>query len=257
METRLPVGYSNTDIIRGCGDARISGRAYLESSPEPLGLPLESYIIDPPIPYAMQSAPGVQFQEDPHTGVWHIFDHVGVEHYPYPSDVLEEGRLYGFSRRFPRDTALLNIWKLSRDSRLVLVHPRAIVRNAAEIQPFLPDEKLKQHCALYLTTGSESHFENPDESCSRFWSAVAPANQAGLNARGEFVPERVLTVSTSYTVHPLGLACPEPVFASGVIARLPITNVAVVRSADGGHEALFTVLRAQAGGRILVSERDR
>src|SRR5690606_32030628 len=116
-------------IIRGCGEARTQGAVYLESGVSSTGLPLEQFLVDPPQPYNTDQKIGVSIVPDG-KGTYHVIDWVGEQHYPMPSDFLEEGRLHGFSRKISRTT---EFDKLTKDSRLIFVHPKAIITNAAEI----------------------------------------------------------------------------------------------------------------------------
>lgn len=238
--------YARTNITRGCGRARTAGGIYLEIGLTPNGQPLEHYLLDPPIPHTVDSALGVSFYQD-QTGTYHILDHVGTKHYPYPSDFLEEGRQHGFSRRINSTLIQSHFSKLSAASTLTFVHARAIVSNASEIYPYLPEHRLKHRCAYYVRSGNDEHIHDADLSCSRYWYALAPANRTGIRANGEMVPERAVTEDTSYSVEALPLETPEPTYESGIVARLPITAITVVTSPDGSHKRTLQRIRDAAG----------
>ena len=245
------VPLARSTIARGCGDARTAGAVYLESGLSPSGrLDLEHFLADPPVEYKTDQKIGVDFVQDKN-GTWHIFDWVGSEHYPYPSDFLEEGRLHGFSRKISRNS---QFDKLTPDSRLVFVHPRAIVTNARDIHPHLPEHRIKHHCAHYAKTGDDKHIHEPGTSCTRLWYALAPANNTRVTGDGMLIPERQVSKDTAYVVEPLPFDAPEPTFKSGIIAQLPITNISVIHSAGDTHKATLDRL-AQGVKGIPVTER--
>lgn len=75
-------------------------------------------------------------------GTWHVFDWVGAKHYPNAADFLEEAVRFGLSRRISKkeDFSLL-----SAESRLILVHPKAIVTGEVEGVPPCPTERHPVH----------------------------------------------------------------------------------------------------------------
>jgi hypothetical protein len=131
-------------VPRGCGD-REPGGIYAESGLSPRGLPLEEFLIDPPLPVP----PGLDLVNKPQT--WQrtlpfgepaldgeglpIFDlliWVGQEHYPYCPDYLEETIRFGASRRLNPN---LDLSLLSRSSRMILAHPLVINTTWQEQRP--------------------------------------------------------------------------------------------------------------------------
>jgi hypothetical protein len=133
---QLSIATTNHLISRGavkmkrqCG-YRKKGGVYLTVPTSDDGAPIEYFLIDPPQPVELEVlgvAPrGVHLIEK--EGVWHVFDVVGQDSYPNVCDVLEEGRVLGFSRR----CELPDYSKLARESRLVLIHQRAFIRNYRE-----------------------------------------------------------------------------------------------------------------------------
>ena len=59
----------------------------------------------------------------------HVVDWIGASHYPNVADWIEETIRFGVSRRISRATSFE---RLTRESRLILIHPRAWLDNAAE-----------------------------------------------------------------------------------------------------------------------------
>lgn len=250
MPNAVTILTARAGIARGCGVARTQGAVYLECGVGSTGVPLEHYLVDPPQPYDTDQKIGVSIVPDG-KGTYHVIDWVGAEHYPMPNDFLEEGRLHGFSRKISRTT---EFDKLTKDSRLIFVHPKAIVANAAEIAPFLPDHKLKSRCAHFAKTGEDDHFQTPNASCTRLWYALAEANSTRITSDDMLLPERKVSADTSYVVEPLPYGAPEPVYRPGIIAKVPITNLSVIATKDGGHKATLSRV-AQAVQGIPVIER--
>lgn len=110
---------------RGCGKSRDAGGIYMEcGSFGGGGIPMSMLIKDPvPLfdPESVGLSPvGVKVVE--FDGVFHVFDWVGASHYPNAADFLEEAVRLGLSRRIPK-TAEFS--RLTAESRLILVHPKA------------------------------------------------------------------------------------------------------------------------------------
>ena len=224
-------------VERGCGSSRSEDGIYLEVASGPGGSPLECFVTDRPLPFSADHKRGVELRQGP-DGLTHVVDHVGSVHYPYPSDVLEEGRLWGFSRRI---SGQLDFSELSAGSRLLLVHARAVLLNADELQPHFAYES-RSRCAHAERGGGPAHFDTAG-ACSRAWYVLAPGNEYKL---------RVFTSVTRYPVHPLPEGLPEPRWASGIIASLPIGGISVVAAKDGRHED--TIAKVRASGTNLRTE---
>jgi hypothetical protein len=186
-------------------------------------------MFDPPKPYQAEIKRGVQIVEI--NGTNHVIDYVGQDSYPYPSDILEEIRLHGLSRLVSPGVIK---GQLSRSSTVLLVHARAILVNAAEMYPYLENERLQGRCSYYVVTGSQLHLHSPDTACTRHSYALAEATR--VEQREERVVfMRQLTRHVGYRVEPVLPEAPTPRWESGLIAALPITNISVVASEDGSH----------------------
>jgi hypothetical protein len=90
------------------------------------GLPMWTLIKDPVVPIDPKkiglSPVGVKLIEI--NGVWHVLDWVGEKHYPMATDFIEEAVRLGLSRRISKTEEFS---KLTADSRLILVHPKAFI----------------------------------------------------------------------------------------------------------------------------------
>jgi hypothetical protein len=124
-----------TIVPRGCGE-RVEGGLYAECGLGERGSPLESFLVDSPLPLPdgldrRALANKAQVWEDPRTRVCHLVIWVGAEHYPFVADYVEEVRRYGASRRIG---AMVDIERLTPGvSRMIMVHPLARVVNWADM----------------------------------------------------------------------------------------------------------------------------
>lgn len=141
-------------ITRGCG-SRVNGAVYLVVNTGRGGERLDYFTIcqpthevvltegakPVPIDVAFQLTPkGVKLVE--RDGVTHVLDWVGSENYPNVLDFWYEAWRHGVSRRVnlqPDDYA-----RLSRDSRLILLHPRAYIANPHQLVPAIDAHALAQ-----------------------------------------------------------------------------------------------------------------
>ena len=252
-------------VTRGCG-TRVGGGLYLECGTGYGGKPLEFFLSDSPIPMTCDTKVGVELIE--RGGVVHVLDWVGEQHYPFPSDFLEEGRHYGFSRRIPRT---LDLSRLSANSRLLVIHARGLVVNHEALRPFMPEHynsayteqgkrkpAHKHHCGHLERTASPEHLQ-PDprkHGCTRdLW--VPPASRVEDGVPPRYVRE---FASVSYEVVPLAPDAPAPEYASALVASLPITNISVIKARDGSHQETLEKVKAmlewEGGLRISVAEAD-
>ncbi len=111
-------------VERGCGE-REQGGVYAETGLSSYGTPLEFFLIDPPrpLPEGLDLINKPQLWEDPATGITHLLIWVGLEHYQWCTDYIEETQRFGASRRINPN---LELSRLTRESRMILAHPRAI-----------------------------------------------------------------------------------------------------------------------------------
>lgn len=156
---------SSTQLVtsggrRGCG-YRQPGGAYVAVPLGPGGRPIEGFLIDPPHVLGEEDrgklglcARGVKLID--RDGVTHVYDIVGREHYPTVRDFVDEARRMGVSRRV---AARLDFARITRDSRLVLLHEHADVSNA-------PEFRTERCCPC----GVDEHLrERFGDMCVRLW----------------------------------------------------------------------------------------
>jgi len=237
--------FTDSPASRACG-RRIRGGVYAETRLSEDGLPIEYFIVDPPVPVSLNelglASVGVRLIEinvanaqrsliskpakPAYGSVHHIFDVVGQEFYPYPADYVEETRRLGASRRLP---ANLDFSQLEPGSRLVLIHARAVIENFTEY-PQPPE--------VGCPKGIYPHTLSPlAEMCAGLWWHDLPhPPDEGDASIGEisFSSGRVLRRiegGTLYHGHPR----PEgvvPSYRHGVFLSLPISNLAVIQGGE-------------------------
>ena len=176
------------DIIttpRGCGKRQKGGLyACTGLSTGVGGVPIEAFVIDPPIPWTSGPFRGVQFVERAN-GPVDIVMWVGAENYPTVPDYIEEARQMGFCKRIP--TGTLDEGNRSNgvdynrivphESRMVLVHPKAVVHSAYRLSTgtgSTPNIQRTQHglCAysgrfsVVGTTQNDHHLTHDNEGPS-------------------------------------------------------------------------------------------
>jgi hypothetical protein len=104
-------------IIRGCGE-RVKGGLYVRVATSPYGMPIEHFLIDPPLEYYGSCNLAPFFQGDD------AYFWVGEKFYPFCPDFIEETRLYGASKRISIDTDLSKFKPYA--TRLFFIHPKAV-----------------------------------------------------------------------------------------------------------------------------------
>ena len=165
-----------TDVLvtsgarRGCG-TRQPGGAYLAVPLGPGGSPVETFLVDPPVAVDAVSlglsAVGVTLVQ--RYGATHVLDVVGHEYYPTVAGFVEQARRLGVSRRVSKTTAFS---RLNPDSRLLLVHPRALIANA-------PEFPASTRCPCGIDEHLAKRFSG---MCARLWfqEPLGPAAQHRL-----------------------------------------------------------------------------
>jgi len=211
---------------RGCGE-RQSGGIYAEMGCGPDGLPLEHFIVDPPIvidPAALGLSPiGVQLVE--RDGVWHILDWIGSEHYPNVADFLEEVRRFGLSRRLAKT---VDFSKLTERSKILVVHARAHVENFGQYADHWLGVRYNR-CPKELNTHNLP--DGPDMCSGIFWQDV----EHGLPAANDLNTDRVVirTMPSFSYVAVRRADNITPIYEPAIFASFPITRLVVIRDPIG------------------------
>jgi hypothetical protein len=186
-------------MIRGCGK-RKPGGVYICSKLNPGGLPLNMFIIDPPLSYDDKPfRVPIIVERD---GINHLLFWVGKEYYPFTSDFIEEVRLFGASKRVP---ANFPIEKLDNRSMMFFAHPGAVIK----AYEGLPKTE-------YCPKMSDQKHRSSGEYCIGHVYQVAPASNDG---------DTRTIGDTSYHVYPPENMPENLSFKPGIFLRLPITDI--------------------------------
>jgi hypothetical protein len=157
--------------------------------------------------------------------VWHVFDIISKADY-HVADYVEETRRKGASRQL---SSKLDFSNLGEDSRLILIHEKAIIKNYPEY-PQPPDVV----CPL------DKHLSQLEEMCAGLWwhdipledlqSSTSPPEIEGVETHTEMDGIhhlRVIPGGVSYFAYPRP-ECVGPVYQHGIFMSLPITNLVVI-----------------------------
>lgn len=229
---------------RGCGDSREEGALYIEVPLAPFGVPLESFIVDPPRRFVEVGGEKMPIEEafdvaavgmvpvqNPADGVYHFFDHVGEGPYPNVADYLEEVRRQGDSRKISwQNRDFLS--KLGPRSRMLKLHRRAYIGNAEEY--YAAEAGIARPCPKAVVGHAPAGDIPPAEMCARLWWQDITGGEV-------YEPPRAVRRqigSTTYHAYRRPHRV-EPVYATAIFMSLPIANLAVVRAEDGSHEPVL------------------
>jgi hypothetical protein len=286
--TSTPTSSTQPAPERGCG-RREAGGVYVECNRAETGPPLSHFAVDPPQRFRIKAKRGQEFRKV--EGTWHMFDWIGEAHYPTAADFYEEVLAHGLSRRTASQSRLS---RLTPDSRIVLVHPRAKCLDAeklrrVEMAAGLTSIPSYRHGCMRLrqSGGSDtSHFDcEPSETtpCTRFWWLDAgwhepldrpspeeveqgggsdidlPYRQegGGLEVKGtrEIGDTAFQTYGGPLSVSGAGETGPLGArFSAGIVLSLPISRLAVISASDQSHRKTFQDLQGRV--RVPLSLKD-
>lgn len=254
--------------VRGCGASRVKGGVYAEVKLGDRGVPLERFLACPPVPVDAEELRleprGVQLIQRPGSDIYDIYDWVGSEHYPNVADIIEEGRHLGFSRRLPRN---LDFAKLSRASRLVLLHNKAVIDNAAPLMRAIRHEHaasggggktvlLHRPCPRnHDRHGLNDLAAIPEgESCLRLAYDVVEGGEVVLDPK---VPWRTVTRTIGETTY-IARRTPDIELQTrlGIFAVLPLGGIAVVDDPDDPEGTAESMRRARKARGLDVTKED-
>lgn len=265
----------NSVAERGCG-FREQGCVYWEVPLGPGGAALEDYLLDPPVPVDVDglglTAVGVKLVElpDKHTGapVVHLLDWVGEQHYACPADFLEEAGRYGLSRKIPRT---LPFERLTPGSRLILVHRRGWIDNAADYvlrTDTGPVRPCPRHNVPHPETvasfdksrnGRGELVRVPAGMCARLhWDDLPGGTPAPLFRPGapDTPHPRVVQRTMPAFVY-RGRVPPDgvqPQYRPAAIASFPLARLVVVKDDQGAHTETMERLRGAGHDVVAVEE---
>lgn len=214
---------------------REAGGIYLEMGLTEGGAPLEWFLVDPPHSvkgWGSLSPVGVSIVRHPKTGVYHVLDWIGEEHYPNVADFIEEVRRFGLSRRVRSHT---NFGLLTKDSRILCVHVRGLsVKKRKEVVACPGDLVITKHNSVCvggswwdLSGGVQQEASAPDGPKDEIYEvAFTTIQDATLHPR--FV--RV----TMPSFHYYGYSMLPRKFTPAIFASFPISRIVGIEG--GGVE---------------------
>jgi hypothetical protein len=241
-------GTRSVPVRRGCGYRLVAG-IYVEAEVEGVYLrgatgdaeTFDRCLYDPPISVDLRrlgaTDVGVHLVDSTAPDgrvVTHVLDVVGRSHYPDVAGFIAEARLHGVSRRIP---STIDFSRLTVRSRIILVHARAGIDNAAEY--FAARPAVEWSCPK----GLAEHLD-PAHAPAMCASLFDEDLDGSVDERGR---ECVRTSGdTTYRgrVRPAGL---EPVYRHAIFASFPASSIAVIRDPKGSaHEASLEKARRAA-----------
>ncbi len=232
-------------VERGCGE-REQGGVYAECALSPYGTPLEYFLIDPPMPLpeGLDIINKPQLWEDLATGITHLLIWVGLEHYQWCTDYIEETRRFGASRRINPN---LDLSRLTRESRMILAHPRAINTLWQEQSP---PQECQKHISLHDIPSLQlldAHPVQKEGPCLfKLWEVIPQeAATEVLELEGESPICLRKVGSTIYQYQPTGESAEG--LQPGLFAALPITGFALIQYDDGTVNESAKAKLQQAG----------
>lgn len=233
-------------IVRGCG-VRVKGGLYLEAELGPDGIPPQQYLVCPPEPINpldLGVTPiGVQIVD--FGGVSHVLDWVGSQHYPNVADYLAELRNHGASRRISKS---VDFSRLTPESRLLLIHSRAVIKNAAELWQTLGGVSTWV-CPVHGPGGCSEG----GQTCHALYREVVEGGAADQDDGGaRSVIKKIGDTTYHANSTPEGFT---PEWGAGIFARLPITRIAAIRDEESGAHDEAAAAARESSLPVTVEEQ--
>lgn len=256
-------------IVRGCG-RRDPGGTYLMSKLVDVGMPWWYWLCDPPVPippptYAKLrlNDRGSQLIRRPDADVFDVWDIVGQGRAPDPVkgkgywNVLDYAIEVGYAGASRKAAPSLPLHKLSRESRLVLLHRRACILNWRDYLRAvcnIVDDGAWMHPSWTCVKRLAQHMtpaQPPEEQCASLWfhdveggDVVSVANDdksevwAGVTTRASQssfltpVVRRMPAFAYRAWARPPAI---KPAYELGIFMLLPINGIDVINDADRGQ----------------------
>jgi len=253
--------------VRGCG-TRVHGGIYIEVTLAEGGSPLELFLVDPAreLPEGLEIPNrGIAIHErivmGKPTGVYDVYDRIGTNYYPNVADFLFETRQHGISRRV---SANADFGKLTKQSRLILIHGRAIMENADDLYRAIDTEmrEFTDAHSWYCPCRVEGHDDYPlytRDSRDCMPTCVGAYNECvvgGTELLDPRYPNRTVKRTVGDTTYearrtPLGVI---PEYSEGIFMRIPISRIAVIADPDGHKDVPNAEKASQSGLPVVVEE---
>lgn len=182
----------------------------------PGGKPIEDFLFDPPVLMNAEAlgikSLGVTAIES--NGVIHLIDVVGSKFYPNVADFIEEVRRLGLSRKIASN---FNFSQLTWESRIIVMHRRAFIKNAGKYASTRPCPK-----------GHDYHDGKPKAMCARLWWEDVEGGEP-IEGEARKVKRQMPSFSYECMSRPEGV---EPQYELAAFASFPIHGIEVVKDLD-------------------------
>jgi hypothetical protein len=238
-------------VERGCGN-RVKGGVYIESGLSKFGLTIYFFLQDPPIVVdanALGITPrGVKLIE--RNGVWHVLDWVGSEFYPNVLDFVKEVQAFGLSRRLP---ATMDFSKLTEDSRIILLHARASVRNPQAFYAHVArteDKHFPCPCGKPIHRRIFDQLDGgvPAEACVQFWWEDVEGGES--MGDGRTVKRSMPSFFYEARSRPQGVS---PAYELAIFASFPCSRIVVVDDGEGENGKAYANHLKAAKAKVKVA----
>lgn len=224
---------------RGCGN-RVAGGIYFECSLSPYGVPLERFLYCPPlaVPAAWMLSPVAIRLID-----GNVVDWIGSTHYTNVLDYIEEVRTFGLSGRLPKN---FPFHELTRASRFLPVHARALIENWQDMRATFKHEKREADCPHGLHNATEGY-------CSGYWWEDVCDGDSDFRAAWRW-SRPVLRERPSFHYYANARPCGfNPIYTPGILGAFPLTRLVVV-AGDGAEETYDRLVESVSVPVSLVEE---
>jgi hypothetical protein len=216
-----------TPVPRGCGE-RKSGGVYAECGLSAHGLPLDSFLVDPPQPppEGLDIVNKTQIWQA-QGGTCHLLIWVGESHYAYVADYIEETRRFGASRKLNPN---LDFSRLTPgESKMVLVHPRVINMNWDTQTPV---EQCRKEVPGHADRTEMTNTPSEGPCLYKTYELIPEEAGENITPDGEDLVMCLRSfASTTYMYHPTGEDASG--LAPGIFAILPLHGFALIKDSDG------------------------
>lgn len=231
-----------TSNVRGCG-TRVHGGIYAECGLGPHGLPVEYFLVDPPILIHPDeiglTAIGVKQIGRPNKAD-SILDWIGADSYPNVQDFIEEARAMGVSRRLARN---LDYRALKEGSVLLCVHPKAhIINYNSYLLKQRPEYLSPLLVQPYCPKGKAQDAKHRSQMCAGLWREDVTGGDTVLDPDLSVrVVDRTIPARTYRAARRPDDV--EPRYASAIFASFPIRRLVVINDpvANTHEDALAKV----------------
>jgi hypothetical protein len=254
--------------VRGCG-RRSYGGVYIEVrlAPPGMGMPVEAFLIDPvrevPDGLGIPHRGVALIQRPDGSGIYDVWDRVGTKHYANVEDFIMETKRHGISRKLSSKT---DMSLLTRSSRLILVHERAMLLNADELYRSIDKEMGEMVDAHHWVCRHAPSIPDHDKyplfardsqdmmpTCISCWREIV---RGGSELYDPTLPNRTVERTIGDTTYRARRAPVEfiPEFVEGIFGIFPISGLAVINDPQESKHIPNLEKARQSGLNVSLEE---